>query len=160
MSIPRDNILLRKLPQHKVVKLPNGRTFYARYQRVRRDMLYSTRVRVKRTYKPKIGPRRQRKQRPPRRVLQSGSRYVNADNLMRGVNLVKRRANTDLRKMIIDDAIGFIPTAYNSIKRGTFGCKKIKPAVTSRDYYPDEDLVNELDYSASDYYAPPRKHHN
>ena len=117
MSIPRDNILLRKL----LVKLPNGRTFYARYQRVPRHMLYPTKVWVKRTYKRKIGPRRERKQRTPRRARQSGSgyvnQYVNAGNLMRGVNLVKRGANNDLGKMIIDDAVGFIPTAYNSIKR-------------------------------------------
>ena len=117
MSIPRDNILLRKLPQPKLVKLPNGLTFYARYQRVPRH-----KVRVKRTYKRKIGPRRERKQRAPRRAQQSGSgyvnQYVNAGNLMRGVNLVKRGANNDLGKMIIDDAVGFIPTAYyNSIER-------------------------------------------
>ena len=54
----------------------------------------------------------------------------------------------------MDDAVGFIPMAYNSIKRRIFGRKKIKPVVTSRDYYPDEYLVDETDYSASDYYSP------
>ena len=79
---------------------------------------------------------------------------------MRGVNLVKRGANTDLGKMIIDDAVGFIPTAYNSIKRRIFGHKKTKPAVTSRDYYPDGYMVDEPNYSASDYYAPSGEHYN
>ena len=112
MSIPRNNILLRKLPQNfQTTKLPNGRTFYARYQRIPRHVLYPTKVRVERTYQQKIGLRRQRKQNAPRRVPQAGSGYGTADNAMRGVNLVKRGANTDLGKMIIDDAIGFIPTA-------------------------------------------------
>ena len=112
MSIPRNNILLRKLSQNfQTTKLPNGRTFYSRYQRVPRHVLYPTKVRVERTYQQKIGLRRQRKQNAPRRVLEAGSEYGTADNAMRGVNLVKRGANTDLGKMIIDDAIGFIPTA-------------------------------------------------
>ena len=53
----RNNILLRTLPQPKLVKLPNGRTFYARYQRVNRQALYPTEVRIRRTNVRKIGPR-------------------------------------------------------------------------------------------------------
>ena len=48
MSNHRNNVLLRKPPQPKLVKLPNGRTFYARYQRVNRQILYPTKVRIKR----------------------------------------------------------------------------------------------------------------
>ena len=36
--MPRNNILLQKLPQPKLVKLPNGGTFYARCQRVNRGV--------------------------------------------------------------------------------------------------------------------------
>ena len=61
-DIPKDNILLRKLPKPKLVCLPNGRTFYAKYTRVLRNQLPQN-VRVRGTYVRKIGPRRQRKRR-------------------------------------------------------------------------------------------------
>ena len=83
----RNNILLRKLPRSKLVKLPNGQKFYAKYQRVNRDTLYPTKVRIRRTYVRKIGPRRQRK----RRQAQAGSGYVDSDKLMSGLSLAKKR---------------------------------------------------------------------
>ena len=55
----RNNILLQRLPAPKRVKLPNGRVFFAKYQGVGRDIL-PERVRIRRTYVRKIGPRRQR----------------------------------------------------------------------------------------------------
>ena len=118
----RNNILLQKLPESKLVKLPNGRTFYARYQRVNRETLYPTKVRIRRTYVRKVGPRRQRKQRANKRQ-QTGSGYLDANNLMRGVNLTKRGANTELGKTIIDDALSLLPKAYKSIKYRVFGRK-------------------------------------
>ena len=56
LDMPRDNILLRKLPTPKCVHLPNGRVFYTKYLRVGR-----TNIRVRKRYVRKIGPRRQRK---------------------------------------------------------------------------------------------------
>ena len=50
--MPRNNILLQRLPAPKRVQLPNGRVFFAKYQPVGRDRL-PERVR-------KIGPRQQR----------------------------------------------------------------------------------------------------
>ena len=117
MSNHRNNVLLRKPPQLKLVKLPNGRTFYAGYQRVNRQILYQTKVRIKRTYVRKTGPKRQKKRR-----AQTGSGYLDAI-LMRGINLAERGANTELGKTIIDDAVGLLPKAYNSIIQ-VFGCKK------------------------------------
>ena len=38
-DIPRDNIILRKRPVPNRVTLPNGRAFYARYERVPRSNL-------------------------------------------------------------------------------------------------------------------------
>ena len=57
----RNIFLLRKLAQPKRVTLPTGRKFLARYERVNTATLYPTKVRIKRTYTRKIGPRRQRK---------------------------------------------------------------------------------------------------
>ena len=63
----RNNILLRRLAQPMRVTLPNDRTFLARYERVNRASLYPTNVRIKRTCRRKIGPRRQRKPRKKRK---------------------------------------------------------------------------------------------
>ena len=60
--MPRNNILLRRLPTTKQVQLPTGRVFYAKYQHVGPNQLPQD-VRVRRTYVRKIGPRRQRKRR-------------------------------------------------------------------------------------------------
>ena len=59
----RNNVLLKKLAQPKRIILPNGRTFLARCEHLDRATLYPTKVRIKRTYTGKIGPRRQRKSR-------------------------------------------------------------------------------------------------
>ena len=116
--MPRDNILVQKRPQPKLVKLPNGRSFYARHQRVNRGVLYHTKVRIKRTYTRKIGPRRQRK-----RKQQRGG-YVNSQNLMRRLNLAKRGANTEFGKTVTDDAISLLPKPNKSLKHKVFGRKK------------------------------------
>ena len=111
-----------------LLKLPNGRTFYARYQRVNRQTLYPTKVRIKRTYVRKIGSRRQRKQQASKRKpAQTGSGYADANNL--------RGANTEFGKTIIDDAVSLLPKAYKSIKNRVFGRKKKKTA-PSMSYYP------------------------
>ena len=65
---PRNNILLRKLATPKQVRLPNGRTFLACYERVNRGTLIPTNVRIRRTHTQSIGTRRQRQGRiGPRR---------------------------------------------------------------------------------------------
>ena len=89
----QNNILLRRLAQPRRITLPNGRTFLARYERVNRVSLYPTNVRIKRTYRPKIGPRRQRK---PRKKQQEGSGYIDSQNIIRGIDLGKRAANTEV----------------------------------------------------------------
>ena len=45
------------MAQPRRVTLPNSRTFLARYGRVNRASLYPTNVRIKRTYRRKIGPK-------------------------------------------------------------------------------------------------------
>ena len=58
--MPRNNILLSRLPAPKWVQLPDDRVFFAKYQRVNRHVLASTQVRIARTYVQKIRPRQQR----------------------------------------------------------------------------------------------------
>ena len=73
--MPRNNILLQKLSQPKLVKLPNGGTFYARCQRVNRGVLSPTKVRIERTYIQKIGPRKKKKPKKKRKWICQFSKY-------------------------------------------------------------------------------------
>ena len=113
----RNNILLKKLPQPKLVQLSNGRIFYARYQRVGRHEFLPTNVCIQGAYIRKIGPQRQRKRRAR---VQTGSGYINQNMIMHGIDLAKRDANTDLGRMIIKDAIDFVLTACNLLKNKLF----------------------------------------
>ena len=56
----KNNILLRKRAVPKKFTLPNGRTFSAKYERVKRTNVPRN-VRIARTHIRKIGPRRQRR---------------------------------------------------------------------------------------------------
>ena len=125
---PRNNILLRRLAHPRQVSLQNGRTFLARYKRVNRARLYLASVRIKRTYRRKIGPRRQRK---PRKKQQEGSGYIDSQNMMRGIDLGKRAANTgmdlgkraantEVGRMIFDDVVSLIPKGYKALKNKLF----------------------------------------
>ena len=122
----RNNILLRRLAQSRRVTLPNGRTLLARYERVNKN------VRIKRTYRRKIRPRRQRK---PRKKQQEGSGYINSQNIIRGIDLGKRAANTgidlgkraantEVGRMIVDDVVSLIPKGYKALKNKLFRRKK------------------------------------
>ena len=123
----RNNILLRRLAQPRRVTLPNGRIFLARYEPVNRASLYPTNVRIKRTYRRKIGPRRQRKL---RKKQQEGSGYIDSQNIIRGIaantgtDLGKRAANTEVGRMIVDDVVSLIPKDYNALKNKLFRHKK------------------------------------
>ena len=107
MSLPRDNILLRKLATPKQVRLPNGQTFVARYERVNRASLAPTNVTIKRTYRRTIGPRRQRLRyfcpRRQHKCKQQGKGIQ--DNVVRSINLGKQAVDTELGRMIVADAV-------------------------------------------------------
>ena len=145
----RNNFLLRRLAQPRRVTLPNGRTFLAQYERVNRASLYPTNVRIKRTYRQKIGPRRQRK---PRKKQQEGSGYIDSQNIRRGIDLGKRAVNTEVGRMIVDDVVSLIPKCYKALKNKLFRRKKTttpfeshQPAqiISSEDYQPVQILSPE-----------------
>lgn len=87
----------------KRVQLANGRVFFAKYQRVDRNVLLET-VGVRRTYVRKIGPRRQQKRK---------------NNVSRGMptqDLISTAIGLETKsKMIINDAIEYVPTAYKKL---------------------------------------------
>ena len=114
---------LGRLAKSRRVTLPNGRTFLARYKRVNRANLYPTNVRIKRTFTRKIGPRRQRKPRK-KQQQQEGSGYIDSQNIIRGIDLGKRAANTEVGRMIVDEVVGLIPRGYKALKNKLFKRKK------------------------------------
>ena len=115
--MPRNNILLRRLPAPKRVQLPNGCVFFAKYQRVSRHALTMTHVRIVRTYVRKIRLRRQRIRKiGPRNRQRRRQRAVAGLDLSMAIDLARKVAGSKLSKMMINDAIDYIPTAYNKIK--------------------------------------------
>ena len=60
IDMPKNNILLRRLPNPRRVQLPNDCVFFAKYERVNRHALAPTHVRIAGTHVQKIRPRRQR----------------------------------------------------------------------------------------------------
>ena len=139
--MPRNNILLQRLPAPKRVQLPNGRVFFAKYQRVGRDRL-PERVRIRRTYVIKIGPRRQRVRkigpRNQRRRRQQVGRVLDHST---AIDLARRAAGSRLGKMMINDAIDYIPTAYKKIKNKIKN-KKVKAVLdTGTDDYIENKRI-------------------
>ena len=128
------------------MQLPNGRVFFAKNQRAGRDRLPEC-VRIRRTYLKKIGPRRQR----IRRIgLRNQHRKRQQDGrgleLSTAIDLGRKAAGSRLGKMMINDVIDYIPTAYNKIKNKIKN-KKVKAVLDTGidDYVVNKriDLIGE-----------------
>ena len=162
--------MLRRLARPRQVTLPNGRTYLARYERVNRASLYLTNARIKRTYRQKTGPRRQRK---PRKKQQEGSGYIDSQNIIRGIDLGKRAANTgidlgkraantEVGRMIVDDVVSLIPKGYKALKNKLFRHKKSttpseshQPAqITSSEDYQPVHILSPEDYQPVQILSP------
>ena len=114
--MPRNNILLQRLPAPKRVQLPNGPVFFAKYQWVGRDRL-PERVRVRRTYVRKIGSRQQRTRRiGPRNQRRKRQQVGRGLHLSTAIDLGRRASSSRQDKIMINDAIDYIPTFYEKIK--------------------------------------------
>ena len=59
----KENYLMRKLAVPKRVTLPNGRTFFARYERIKRQDLPGN-IQMCRTYRQRAAPRNRRRRAP------------------------------------------------------------------------------------------------
>ena len=110
----------------KKVKLPDGRGFFAKYQRVARNALPKN-IRVRRTYTRKIGSRRQQKW---RNQAGRGLNLLTEDLISTADELGKKTAMSSLGKMVIKDAIDYIPTAYKKLKNKITN-KKAKAALNT-----------------------------
>ena len=104
-----------------------------------------------------------RRQRKPRKKQQEGSRYIDSQNLIRGIDLGKRAANTgidlgkraantEVGRMIVDDVVSLIPKGYKALKNKLLRREKTttpfeshQPAqiISSEDYKPVQILSPE-----------------
>ena len=141
--MPRNNILLQRLPQPRRVQLPNGRVFFAKYQRVGRHVLNPTPVKINRTYVRKFGPRRQRI-RITARIRRRRQQVGTGIDLSTTIDLGKKAAGSSVGQMLIKDAINALPTAYEKIKNKITN-KKVKAILnTGIDEYVVNKGVNYL----------------
>ena len=137
--MPRNNILRQIVPAPKRVQLPNGCVFFTKYQRVGRHALTATRVKIARTYNRKIGPRQQRIRRiGPRNRRRRRQQACAELDLSTVIDVGRKAAGTKLGKMMINDAIEYIPEAYNKIKNKITN-KKVKAVM---DTGVEDNLVN------------------
>ena len=106
--------------------------FFAKYQRVDRHVLTPTRVR-------KIRPRRQRiKKIGPRNRHRRRQQASAGLDLSTAIDLGRKAAGFKLGKMMINDAIDYILTAYTKIKNKITN-KKVKAVMNTG---VDDYLVN------------------
>ena len=124
-----------------------------------RASLFLTNVRIKRTYRQKIGPRRQRK---PRKRDQEGSVYIDSQNIIRevdlgkrasntGIDLGKTAANTEVGRMIVDDVVSLIPKGYKALKNKLFRRKKRKTPFES---HQPAQIISYEDYQSVQILSP------
>ena len=119
----------------------NGRVFFAKYQRVCRHAMTPTRVRIARTYGRKIGSRRQRIRKIGPRNRQRRRQYVVTGlDLSTAIDLDRKAAGSKFRKMLINDAIDYIPTAYKENKNKITN-KKVRAVMNIS---VDDYLVNRV----------------
>ena len=112
----KENYSMRKLDAPKRVTLPNGRTFYARYERIKRRDLPAG-IRMKRTYKQRAAPRNKHRRRP----AQQGQGIVSV-----GKKVIKNPAFRAIAKKGLEYAPGLYQNITKRIKN-----KKVKRFLNS-----------------------------
>ena len=108
----RDRIIMVRRENPKLVTLPNGRTFFARYRRATRTKLTAN-VRLERPYRQRAAPRVRR-----RRVRQGGrgykSAFKKAFNFAKTIS--KNKAVRNIGRAIISQAPGALEGLSKKVK--------------------------------------------
>ena len=126
----KKHIILRKRRAPVTVRLPNGRSFISRWERINRKQLpINIKVSRNRTIGPRRNVRRKKKQ-EQNRVARVNQLYPDmlpqigsgiGQNLLKaGINLGSKAIGSDIGKKIINKGIGNIPNIFK------FGRSKIK----------------------------------
>ena len=120
----KNKILLRQKLTPQRVTLPDGRSFLARYENVRRNHLPSN-VTIRRSRT--MGPKRQRKHRTQQQgaetlgsVFNLGKNLLTLNALRNGLDIGSRTITSEIGKKVIDGGIKHAPELYN------YGTNKIK----------------------------------
>ena len=120
----KNKILLRQKLTPQRVTLPDGRSFLARYENVRRNHLPSN-VTIRRSRT--MGPKRQRKRRTQQQgaetlgsVFNLGKNLLTLNALRNGLDIGSRIITSEIGKKVIDGGIKHAPELYNH------GTNKIK----------------------------------
>ena len=113
----KENYPMRKLDVPKRVTLPNGRTFYARYERIKRRDLPAD-IQMKRTYKQRAVPRGKRRRRQPAQQAQG---IVSA-----AIKVIRNPAFRAIAKKGLEYAPGLYKNIADRIKN-----KKVKRFLNS-----------------------------
>ena len=120
----RNNIVMIKRHSPKRVELPNGRVFYAKYQRVARDALPPN-VRIMRRYKKRAAPKGKRRRKTgSQRGRGFKSFFKKAANF--GKKAFKNKAVRGIARQIIQNAPDALDLLSNKAKN-----KKIKKSLNS-----------------------------
>ena len=72
----KKNYAMKKLDVPKRVTLPNGRTFIARYRRIKRSELPNN-IHLRRTYTPRAAPRNRRRRQRGQRIFSTVKKVLN-----------------------------------------------------------------------------------
>lgn len=119
----RDEILLGRCVNPKKVNLPDGQTFYARYERVGRRNL-PTKVTIKKTEDNRTKTQAERKQQHGSgflgTVFNIGKKLFKPSYITKAFNIGSKAANLAIRQKIIEEGIEKTPAIYNA------GVKRIK----------------------------------
>ena len=112
----KENYAMKKLDVPKRVTLPNGRTFFARYKRIKREEL-PPEIIVRRTYRQRAAPRgrRRRRRQQGRRIIESAQKALK-NPMVRAIakkaleyapglyqNITKRVKNKRVQKILNSD---------------------------------------------------------
>ena len=122
--MPKQKIILRRRVTPQRVRLPNGQSFLARYERVnRRDLPRN--VTVKRTRQ--IGPRNKRRRKTQKggnllgTLAKLGKKALTSTRLLKkGLGVGVKALNSDIGKKLVDEGIKHAPELYR------LGISKIK----------------------------------
>ena len=97
----KENYAMRKLAVPKRVDLPNGRSFCARYERIKRENLPPG-IQMERTYRQRAAPRNKRRAQP----RQQGRGFKDA---------MKKLMKHPIIKKIARKGLNYAPKAYDNI---------------------------------------------
>ena len=133
----KDKVLLRQKATPQRVRLPDGQSFLARYERLSWRNLPSN-VRIRRN--PTIGPRQQRKRKTQQGagllgiVFNPGKNLLTSGTLVKGLDMGSKAINSEIGKKLIDEGNKHAPELYK------YGKSRVKNKTLKRAL--ESDIAN------------------